>query len=301
MTDTLLSTALPGGTGSLRADHADDTDVRRPTRRSALRQLAFLLLALLTAVGPALADDDRIDLPPKEKFHLFLLVGQSNMAGRGVVTEADKQAHPRVLMLNQAGEWAAAVDPLHFDKPAIVGVGLGRTFALTVAEANPDIVVGLIPCAVGGSPISSWQPGAFYKPTDSHPWDDALTRARGALQDGTLKGILWHQGESDSVAGASEVYESQLHDLIARFRTALDADEVPFIAGQMGQFAERPWDVHKRRVDAAHQSLPKQVRATAFVSSNGLAHKGDEVHFDSASYRELGRRYAAAYLKLMAP
>jgi len=73
------------------------------------------------------------ELPTKENFHLFLLVGQSNMAGRGKVTPADKKAHPRVLMLNKAGQWVPAADPLHFDKPRMVGVGLGKTFGTLVA------------------------------------------------------------------------------------------------------------------------------------------------------------------------
>lgn len=237
-------------------------------------------------------------LPSKEQFDLFLLVGQSNMAGRGAVAAEDKQPHPRVLMLNQAGEWVAAVDPMHFDKPA-AGVGLGRSFAFIIAEANPGITIGLIPCAVGGSPIDAWKPGVFYQPTKSHPWDDALRRSKAALQVGTLKGILWHQGESDSSRELAAGYESKLHDLIARFRAELKAPAVPFVVGQLGRFADAPWNEFKVEVDRAHRELPWKVKFTAFVSSEGLAHKGDKVHFDSASYREFGRRYAAAYLELV--
>jgi hypothetical protein len=266
------------------------------------RRAAVCLLCCLSAAGTVFAQEtDGPLLPPRENFHLFLLVGQSNMAGRGRITEDQNQPHPRVLMLTKDGKWAPAVDPLHFDKPTVVGVGLGGTFAEVIAEANPDVTIGLIPCAVGGSPISAWQPGAYYEPTRSHPWDDALRRARKAMQDGTLKGILWHQGESDSNEKLAPDYEAALHELIARFRSELDAPEVPFIAGQMGQFEERPWNEHKQQVDAAHQSLPEKVPHTAFVSSDGLKQKGDEVHFDADSYRELGRRYARAYLELTKP
>jgi hypothetical protein len=238
------------------------------------------------------------DLPPKEQFHLFLLVGQSNMAGRGEVSDEDRTPHARVLMLSKEGEWVPAVDPLHFDKPGIAGTGLGKSFAIEIAEANPKITVGLIPCAVGGSPITAWEPDAYYEPTKSHPWDDAVRRAKLALESGTLKGILWHQGEGDSKPGEAEKYAARLHDLIARFRKTLEAPDVPFIAGQMGQFEERPWDESKKLVDAAHQTLPEKVPNTAFVSSEGLSHKGDEVHFDAASYREFGRRYARAHQNL---
>ncbi len=122
---------------------------------------------------------------------------------------------------------------------------------------------------------------------------------RAALKAGTLKGILWHQGESDANAELSGMYERKLHALIARFRQELAAPEVPFIAGQMGQFQERPWDDAKRTVDAAHQSLPVKVPNTAFVASDGLSHKGDAVHFDTKSYRELGHRYYRAFQTLV--
>ncbi len=267
------------------------------TRRPFLALLPFTLGAL-GALTRARAQG--ATLPPKDRFHLFLLVGQSNMAGRGTVTPADREPDPRVLMLSQAGEWAPAVDPMHFDKPTMVGVGLGRTFGLEIARATPGITVGLIPCAVGGSPIDAWKPGEYYQPTKSHPWDDALRRAKLALRSGTLRGILWHQGESASSRDLAPTYAAKLHALIARFRRELDAPDAPFIAGQMGVFPESPWAEPKTLVDRAHRELPQHVQRTAFVPADGLGHKGDKVHFSAEAYREFGRRYSAAYLKLTA-
>jgi pimeloyl-ACP methyl ester carboxylesterase len=257
---------------------------------------AATLLGLLPAGLASPQDAGRAPLPAKENFHLFLLLGQSNMAGRGKIAAEDQTPHPRVFTFRKEGRWAPATDPLHFDKPGVVGVGLGRTFGLELAEANPEITVGLIPCAAGGSPISSWAPGGYHTQTKSHPYDDALRRARVALKFGELKGILWHQGESDAQPDLAEVYEEKLHALIARLRSDLGAPNAPFIAGQMGQFPERPWSDAKKQVDAAHRALPQKVADTAFVSAEGLTHKGDEVHFSAESYRELGRRYAKAYL-----
>lgn len=231
--------------------------------------------------------------------HLYLLVGQSNMAGRGVVEPDDRKPHPRVLMLNRDGAWVPAVDPMHFDKPS-AGVGLGRTFGMITADADPSITVGLIPCAVGGSPIDVWKPGAYYAATKSHPWDDAIARAKRALKSGELKGILWHQGESDSSAQSAPGYQAKLDDLVARFRKELAVPEAPFIVGGLGRFDDVPWDAPREQVDQALRSLPERVPHTAFVGSEGLKHKGDKVHFDAASYREFGRRYAEAYQKLTA-
>lgn len=254
------------------------------------------ILPLLAFIGFAAAQD--VSPPAKDKFQLFLLVGQSNMAGRGVVEEQDKVMDPRVLMLSKEGHWVQAMDPMHFDKTA-AGVGLGKTFGKIVAEATPGVTIGLIPCAVGGSPIDSWQPGVFYPPTKSHPWDDTVKRVETALKAGTIKGILWHQGESDSKPELAEAYEAKLHDLVKRLRELVKVPNAPFIAGQMGKFAEAPWTPEKVIVDKAHQDLPKSVPHTAFVSAEGLNHKGDKVHFDSAAYRELGKRYAEAYLKMI--
>jgi hypothetical protein len=67
----------------------------------------------------------------------------------------------------------------------------------------------------------------------------------------------------------------------------------------MGKFDDAPWSPSKALVDQAQRELPQQVPHTAFVTAAGLHHKGDKVHFDSASYRELGKRYAAAYLQMI--
>lgn len=253
-----------------------------------INRLTLLLATLLTTCAAA-----------ADKMDLYLLVGQSNMAGRGVVEAQDKTAHPRVMMLSKEGTWVPAIDPMHFDKSA-AGVGLGKTFGQIIADATPGVTIGLIPCAVGGSPIDTWLPGVFYPATKSHPWDDTVKRAAIALKSGTLKGILWHQGESDSTTALAPAYEAKLHDLIARLRKELKAPDVLFIAGQMGKFDGVPWTPEKVIVDQAHQDLAKKVPHTAFVSAEGLNHKGDKVHFDSPAFRELGKRYAEAYLKLTA-
>ncbi len=229
------------------------------------------------------------------KFHLFLLAGQSNMAGRGKVSESDRKVDPHVLTLDKKGKWVAAVDPIHFDKPGIAGVGLGKAFAKSYAESHPGITVGLIPCAVGGSPISSWEPGGYHTSTKTHPYDTAIARTKLAMRKGTLEGVLWHQGESDCKAELSVVYKEKLHRLIKRLRTTFNNERLPFIAGQMGQFKERPWNADKKLVGSIHETLPSQVSLTGFVKSNELTHKGDKIHFSSEAYRELGRRYHAVF------
>lgn len=260
-------------------------------------QLNFVLALFLLCGFPIGINAQDTILPNNDRFHLFLLIGQSNMAGRGKVEQQDKTPHPRVLMLNKTNQWVAAIDPIHFDKPA-AGVGLGKTFGQIIAETNPSISVGLIPCAVGGSPLDSWKPGVLYAPTNSYPWDDAIRRTKDAMQYGELKGILWHQGESDSKPELAESYETRLRNMIVHLRESLNAPKVPFIVGQLGQFDDVPWDASRNRIDAAHQSIGTNDSFVGFVRSKGLKHGGDKVHFDATSLREFGKRYADEFLRL---
>ena len=219
------------------------------------------------------------------------------MAGRGTVEAEDRVPNARVLMLDRNREWVPAVDPVHFDKP-IAGVGPGRAFGLAVAQADQSARIGLIPAGVGGSPILSWEPGALDVATGTHPYDDAIARARFAMQSGTLKAILWHQGESDSREPQASAYAGRLRALIERFRTDLGDPDLPFLIGQLGHFERAPWGAAKTRVDSVHRALASQMHNVAYVSSEGLKDRGDTTHFDSPSARELGRRYATAYLAL---
>jgi hypothetical protein len=230
-------------------------------------------------------------------FHLYLLIGQSNMAGRGQVEPQDKEVHPRVFALDKAGKWAPAIDPIHFDKP-IAGVGPGLTFGRIIADREPLIRVGLIPCAAGGSPISVWKHGGFWEQTNSKPYDDAIARTRIAMMSGVLKGILWHQGESDSNENDAALYEDRLVELIDTLRMELNAPEAPFIAAALGDFVVEG-NPHARVVNEALRRIPQRVENTAYVDSSGLEHKGDSVHFSAESARELGRRYSKAMIRLL--
>ena len=224
---------------------------------------------------------------------LFLLIGQSNMAGRGKIEAADRVPIPRVLMLNKELDWVPAVDPVHFDKPGIVGVGIARTFGRVLAEANPSATIGLIPAAVGGTSLTEWKPGGKL-------YVDAVRRARAAMKSGRLRGILWHQGEGDCTAELSPTYRDRFADFIAQLRADLDAADVPVVVGELGEYLMKPGDrhVYARAVNEQLALIPLKVPHSGFVSSAGLMPKEDGVHFDSPSAREFGRRYALAFLAL---
>jgi hypothetical protein len=234
----------------------------------------------------------------RKKVQIYLLVGQSNMAGRGQVEDIDSTTHPRILMLNKQEAWVPAREPLAFDKPAVVGVGPGYAFAREIANADrSSSYICLVPSAVGGSRIDVWKPGAYDSATKTHPYDDAIRRAKTALQSGELKGIIWHQGESDANPALSASYENKLRELIQRFRTDLDAPSVPFILGEIGDF--KPGEnKHIPVINSIIRTVAHSTKNAGLAESAGLTHKGDFTHFDAVSARELGKRYAAAFLSI---
>ncbi len=249
----------------------------------------LLSLALLSGLAlSAVAAERAPSVPPSKPMKLFLLIGQSNMAGRGLVGPAEKMPHPRVFALNKEMTWVPAVDPLHWDKPDIAGVGPGSSFARTIADADKDAVIGLIPAAFGGTSLDQWAIGGEL-------YTNAVKRAKEAMRRGQLAGILWHQGEADSAPEKVATYAARFQKMIAQLRADLDAPKVPVIVGELGRFRANDASV---AINAVLDQLPEHVALCACVSSAGLADKGDKLHFDTPSQQEFGRRYAQAWLAL---
>ena len=255
-----------------------------------MRKLRTILILLIILNGTAYGQKSTKMDPNLE---IYLLMGQSNMAGRGKITDDYASvSNPKVVMLNKANEWVTATHPVHFDKP-VAGVGPGLAFGLAMANGTPGKKIGLIPCAVGGTSINKWQPGAFDKATNTHPWDDAEKRIKEGMKSGVIKGVIWHQGEGDSNPDSAKVYMERLVTLIERVRKEVNNDKLPFVAGELGRY--KP---NYQLINDVIAHLPEKVPYTAVVSSNALIHNGDVTHFDSQSADELGKRYAKAMLLL---
>lgn len=231
-----------------------------------------------------------------EQMDLYLLMGQSNMAGRGTTDAASQPNSPKIWAINRHHEWKMAADPLHEDKPSVVGVGPGLTFAQEILKKHPERPIGLIPCAVGGSSIDDWQPGARHEQTGIYAYDEMLARVKEAQKRGTIKGIIWHQGESDSSPEKKGAYAAKLADFFKRLRRDTHTENVPVVVGMLGDF----YVAGNRDAAVINQIIADYARDNVLVylaSASGLAHKGDDTHFDTPSARELGRRYAEAFLK----
>ena len=236
----------------------------------------------------------KVTLPKKEKLHIYLLIGQSNMAGRGVMTDNDRKPVAGILSLNKHYHWQQARHPLHQDRPKIPGVGMGISFAKEMQKQNPGVTIGVIPCAVGGTPLSRWgKEGDLYKA--------ALTRAKIALKNGELKGIIWHQGESDSGdKKRASSYAARLKKAIKSWRADLNAPDVPFIVGEIGHFwvEKEPETKLRSLINQQLNSIPTLVPNTACISAKDLKAKPDGIHFNRAALIEFGKRYAKKMIEL---
>ncbi len=261
-----------------------------------IRLLVMLMVAACTATAHAADVPPDAKPPAKEKFHLFLLMGQSNMSALVKLDKKDIAVAGRILVMDpKDGKiWKGVIDP-KTNAPFAFPVGPGFGFAAEMARKDPAITIGLIPVASGGSPLSSWEKGAGnYK--------RAVEWLANVRKQGVLKGILWHQGETDAYRNNPKPhsYGKRLAKMIGDPRTEIKAPKPPFVVGEIGH-----WVARKRSfrfvpiINAALNGIPKAVANTACVSSAGLGHFGGNLHFNEASSHEFGRRYAKTYVKLV--
>lgn len=225
--------------------------------------------------------------------NLFLLIGQSNMAGRGRLGEVPSLQHPEVSMFRNGG-WIPAEEPLHTDKPGIAGIGLGMSFAVALATRAAIAPIGLIPCAFGGTSLAEWMPG-------SELYENAVSLTLAAMRSGgQVRGILWHQGEGDSGnrddAGS---YGCRFQTMIGKLRAELSAETAPVIAGELGPFLQRDDGTEfSAEVNQELRGLEDAVPVYGCVGAHDLGHNGDELHFNAESLREFGIRYATKYIEM---
>jgi len=231
----------------------------------------------------------------REGFHIYLLIGQSNMAGRGRVRSTDKTPHPRVLSFDRGGTWIPAREPLHWDRRN-AGVGPGLSFAKYLADRDSTITIGLVPSAVGETTIEDWlkdSPREIGRSGANCFWN-AVQRTQKGLAQGVLRGILWHHGESNNFPGGEDGYEQHLVTIIQDFRDQLQSPGVPFILGEIAE-SDRSRTKGNNRINSINNTVAKRVPFTGCASSAALK---PQLHFRTEDYRTLGIRYARELLKI---
>ncbi|KAK7310798.1 hypothetical protein RJT34_08533 [Clitoria ternatea] len=223
---------------------------------------------------------------------IFILGGQSNMAGRGGViggkwdgnVPPECNPNPSILRLNAKLKWEEAREPLHLDIDVgkTCGVGPGLAFANKVLRNG--FSVGLVPCAVGGTRIAEWRRG-------SRLYNQLLQRSMRSMRDGTIRALLWYQGESDTVSEEdADTYKQKFETFIMDFRSDLHLPSLLVIqvalASGEGKYTEK--------VRAAQMGIT--MPNVKCVDAKGLRLKADKLHLTTMSQVHLGIRLARAYL-----
>jgi len=248
-------------------------------------------------------------------FYIYLCFGQSNMEGQGVIEEQDKTVDSRFRVMqamdcsNQdstKGTWRTAVPPL-----CQCGSGLSPadSFGKTMVAKLPDsIKVGVINVAVGGCDIRLFDKDLYqdYKSTytedwftdkikfyNGNPYKYLIDLAKTAQKDGVIKGILLHQGETNTgnaqwPSYVKKIYNDLLTDLL------LKPDSVPLLAGELVSAPNNCCS----SMNTIINKLPESIPTAHVISSSGCTAQ-DNAHFDSEGYRILGKRYAEKMLSLI--
>ena len=232
--------------------------------------------------------------PAKSEYDVYLLIGQSNMAGRGKMIEEDKLPLENVWILNDKGEVVPAVSPLNQYSSirkslAMQQVNPGNAFSQEIVKRTSRKVL-LVVNARGGSVIGEWKKGNEKTPF----YAEAVRRCKEAQRYGKLRAILWHQGEGNSAH--PETYMEPLSELAANLRKDLKAKKVPFIAGEIA-----PWHKNATLFNSMIRTISTRIPNSDYVSSEDTTPLIDETdpHFDRDSQLLLGKRYADKVLKMV--
>jgi predicted TIM-barrel fold metal-dependent hydrolase len=241
--------------------------------------IAVTSAAFTTICGLVFADTVQTGAAPAPKdLHIYLLIGDSGMAGSAEIPEEAGGVIERCYLFNDKNGWEPARNPLN--RYSSVGkdaslqkLGPGYSFARKMLEQDKDISIGLVVNATGNTSIRNWL-------GKSELYWGARKRIKAALQDGRLEGVLWLHGESST--NSPEACIEDLKSLISNFRSDLQDSAIPFVAGQIPGNPD---------LNAQLARLPQLVHMTALASADGLAAR-DGTLLDSRSQILMGERFA---------
>ena len=258
-----------------------------------------------------------VSAAPDPNFHIYIAYGQSNMEGNATNFDknVDGKEHPRVKMFATTscsnlgrptvGEMYPAVPPMF---KCNAGLSPADWFGRHMADSLPDVTIGIIPVAQGGTSIrlfdpddyanylrtsESWlQNGAKAYGNDGNAMGRIIEVAKKAQEKGVIKGIILHQGETDGGMSNWEQIVKKTYEYMLK-QLNLKAEETPFVAGEMvdgGSCKGFNTRVH---------NLSQYIVNFGVASSKGYGSKGDGLHFTVEGYRGMGLRYAQEMLKLI--
>jgi iduronate 2-sulfatase len=250
-----------------------------------------------------------------KEYDVFIIGGQSNMDGRGKVSDLPPElAKPQEKIkfyfrnpLLSTSDWIAlspgySVAPNYKEKTLPSGTfGPEINFGAQLAKALPAKNLALIKATKGGTSLKNdWKPGTKNQPKTHGPLyknflgaiEDSLALLKKNGDTYTIKGMIWHQGESDAALTAEE-YERLLTEFIARVREDLKLPNMPFVIGEVFDNGKRD------SIRTAQLAVSKAVPGVGFFSVKDLKTSDNGTHFDSAGQLIMGERFAAEMVKLL--
>ncbi len=241
---------------------------------------------------------------------LFVLAGQSNMSGYAPLP-AEQTLHPRAFLFGNDYLWRLAQEPTDHPERQVDLVSLdfgggfpgtspGLAFATALLAEQPELVIGLIPCAKGDTTLHDWRRNL----DDKTLYGSCLKRIAAASTMGELAGFLFFQGEADALNPARYSYHTlSAHDYEERFtqfihdlRSDLERPGLPIVFAQIGS-QTAPEAFSNWAVIQAQQAAVDLPCVTMITTSDLPLH--DAVHYTTESYQIIGARFAAAYVQLM--
>ncbi|MFA5848807.1 MAG: sialate O-acetylesterase [Bacteroidales bacterium] len=229
-----------------------------------------------------------------QEYDLFLLIGQSNMAGRGAMAMGDSSVIEGVYLLTPENSIEPATNPLNKYSSIRKDISMqqmspGYGFARTIYAVSGRKVL-LVVNARGGSTIEEW--------TKDNPeknyYSEAIRRTKSAMKFGRLVAILWHQGEGNSDNPGD--YLTKLNSFVSNLRNDLGVKELPFIAGEIAPW----WNPQASKFNPVIREISKTIPYSDYVSAEGTktATNESDPHFNRESQIILGERYAQKVLKM---
>jgi hypothetical protein len=292
---------------SLKFNKIDLTNTFYQMKKQKTKATFIIFTGLLLLTMNLFAQDSNL--------HIYLCFGQSNMEGQGAIEERDKTVNSRFQVMQALdcsnldrtkGTWYTAVPPLCQCKS---GLSPADYFGRTMVEKLPDSIrIGVINVAVGGCDIRLFDKDMYQdydstytedwftdkiKAYEGNPYKHFIDLAKLAQQDGVIKGILLHQGETNTgdaqwPSYVKKIYNDMLTDL------SLSADSVPLLIGEVLSAQDNCCS----SMNTIINRLPDTIPTAYIISSSGCTAK-DKAHFNSEGYRILGKRYAEKMLSLL--
>ncbi|MBQ7513006.1 MAG: sialate O-acetylesterase [Prevotella sp.] len=257
-----------------------------------LKRITTALL-LLTAIITAQAQQ-------QNGYDIYLCIGQSNMAGRAqIVGKSAMQEMEGVYLLNDQNQFEVAKNPLNRYSTVRKGLDLQRlSIAYMFSKKMHELTgrsIGLVCNARGETSIRHWQKGH-----ERGYYDEAVKRTREAMKYGTLRGIIWHQGEYDCT-GNLEEYQQLMQQLISDLRKDLGNQKLPVVYGQISQWNWTKTEAGTQPFNDMIVAMPAKIKNTACATSEDLTPFIGEhdPHFSAKSQKTLGQRYAEKMMTLL--